>query len=201
MNIQESIERMIRDTIRFRCSKVLLSPDLHRGCLDRIADRAKTFGDIGPAPTSDVFVRGVSAEKCEALSGAEYALVPKSPDDTVTINGVPVEFIPPTTDPDEKLVFAVKQSVIDEANQKMDGWKAVEVRRVASVPVYELHRNLFNATSDEQRPFHHFDSQKLICALGLANCHNTATMEFVAGAMLDPAVRKKVLEARVFEPE
>ena len=95
MNIQEAIERMIRDTIRVRCSKVLLSPEMHRGCLDRIADRAATFGDIGPAPTSDVFVRGVPAEKCDALSGTEYALVQKLPDDAITINGVPVEFIPP----------------------------------------------------------------------------------------------------------
>lgn len=136
--IQEAIERMASDVVRVRCSKVLLSPDMYHGCLDRIAERAKTFGDIGPAPTSDVFVRGVPAEKCDALSGTDYALVPKSPEKTVTINGFPVEFIPPTTDPDEKMVIAVKRSVIDAANQRMDGWKFVEVRRVDDVPVYKL---------------------------------------------------------------
>jgi len=86
----------------------------------------------------DIFVHGIPAERCAALSGTDYALVPKSPDSTVTINGVPLEFIPPTTDPDEKMVIAVKRSVIDAANQRMDGWKFVEVRRVDDVPVYEL---------------------------------------------------------------
>ena len=58
----------------------------------------------------------------------------------VTINGVPIKFIPPTTDPDEKLVFGVDQSVIDRANQINDGWRFVETWRSGGVPVYELKR-------------------------------------------------------------
>ena len=54
---------------------------------------------------------------------------------------------------------------------------------------------------DEQRPFHHFDTRKLERALDITNCHIDDSIEFVAGQMLDPAVRKRVLEARVFEPE
>ena len=99
MNIQETIERMISDVIRVRCSKVLLSPEMYHGCLDLIVDRYKNIGSIPPSEqVTDVFVRGVRAEKCHSLSGTEYALVPlvsNPPDEQITIGGVPVEFIPP----------------------------------------------------------------------------------------------------------
>lgn len=171
MNIQETIEHMIRDVIRVRCSKVLLSPEMYHGCLDLIVDRCKNIGSIPPfEQVVDVFVRGVRAEKCHSLSGTEYALVPlvpNPPDDPITINGVPVEFIPP-------------------------------FRPEPAVP-------------DEQRRFHHFDTQKLIQALFIRPTHSVfvdydneqvqVAIEYVAGQMLAPEVRKRVLEARVFEPE
>ena len=96
-DVQEAIERMIRDVIRVPCSKILMSPAVYRGCLERIADRYTMFGDVTPLgpPTGEVFVHGVKAEKCTAMSGTDYAMVPRSPDSTITVNEVPLEFIPP----------------------------------------------------------------------------------------------------------
>lgn len=157
VDIQESIERMVRDVVRVPCSKVLLSPDMHAACLDRIVERLSGLFDglHGTTLTDEVFIRGVPAEKCDALSSTEYALVPKLPENQITINGVPVEFIQPFK---------------------------------PFVP-------------DEQRPFHHFDTQKLLAALGYCRCDVGVSdvAEFVAGQMLNPDVRKRVLEARVFE--
>ncbi len=72
---------------------------------------------------------------------------------------------------------------------------------------------------DEDRHFHHFDTKKLLGALNLSvwcgvlearSDHGDSVqylswtaeeaIAYVAGKMLDPAVRKRVLEARVFEP-
>lgn len=178
---QAAIEQLISDVTRIPCSRILLSANLYCACLDEVLERCKNIGSVPPfEKIADVFVRGVRAEKCDSLSGAEYALVPKSPDSQITINGVPLEFIPPFQ------------------------------------PVVPY----------EQRPFHHFDTQKLLAALSLCVGHavdgnvlnsftyrgNFALLQaltwsaeealaYVAGKMLDPAIRKRVLEARVFEEE
>lgn len=64
--------------------------------------------------------------------------------DGITIGGVSLEFNPPTSDLDEKLVYGVNQSAIDLANRKMESegsdWRFMEERRVNGVPVYELKR-------------------------------------------------------------
>ena len=161
VDVQEAIDRMVKDVVRVPCSKVLLSPEMYSGCLDRMFEINRRTGELGrPPASSNLFVRGVLVEKCEYLTGTQYALIPKSPENpiTVNVNGVPLEFIPP---------FKPVQPVVP----------------------------------DEQRPFHHFDTQKLERALDITNCHIDDSIEFVAGQMLDPEVRKRVLEARVFEPE
>ena len=62
----------------------------------------------------------------------------------ITIGGVTLEFNPPTTDRDEKLLYGVNQSSVALANRKMEAegsdWRFVETRRVEGVPVYELKR-------------------------------------------------------------
>ena len=277
MNIQEAIDRMVRDVVRVQCSRVLLSPEMHRGCLDRISDRVKAFCDIGPAPTDNVFVRGVPAEKCEALSGMDYALVPKSPE-TVTINGVPLEFIPPfketnvekerpmvvlirefrklteawdryDKDPirspkplgikefaevcERKFVNGVplefippwdkKQDILYQAVRstwlELNTWLTMGNNTATKKDIEELHDRMVKAMQqatesdsprvwsddqpvvpDEQMQFHHFDTRKLLDALGIGSCLAVTTVEYVAGQMLSPEVRKRVLEARVFEP-
>lgn len=71
--------------------------------------------------------------------------------------------------------------------------------------------------SDETKPFHHFDTRTLLGALNLSvlggvpeivndrgesvcilSWSAEETIAYVVGRMLDPAVRKRVLEARVF---
>ena len=75
--MQEVIDRMVRDVVRVQCSKVLVSPEVWSACADRIA--ARSVEDGGTFFNIDkVTVRGIPAEKCSALSGTEYALVPKS---------------------------------------------------------------------------------------------------------------------------
>jgi len=214
MNIQEAIDRMVRDVVRVQCSRVLLSPEMHRGCLDRISDRVKAFCDIGPAPTDNVFIRGVPAEKCEALSGMDYALVPKSPE-TVTINGVPLEFIPPRDKKQDILYQAVRSTWLE-----LNTWLTMGNNTATKKDIEELHDRMVKAMQqatesdsprvwsddqpvvpDEQMQFHHFDTRKLLDALGIGSCLAVTTVEYVAGQMLSPEVRKRVLEARVFDPE
>jgi hypothetical protein len=78
MTHKSSIQRLVNDVIRVPCERILLSPDLYHACLDEIIDRCKNLGSIPPCEQlSDVFVRGVQAEKCHSLSGMEYALVPR----------------------------------------------------------------------------------------------------------------------------
>ena len=57
---------------------------------------------------------------------------------SVSINGVTLDLIPPTTDPDAKYSFAVKRSAIDDANRRMKDWRFVAVSHVDGVPIYEL---------------------------------------------------------------
>lgn len=231
VDVQEALERMICDTIRVPCSKVLLSPEMHAACLDRIVKRYGFLydGRLGTTLTDKVFVRGVPAEKCAALSGADYALVPKSPE-TVTIGEVPVKFVPPWDKKKDILYQAVRSTWLD-----LNTWLTMGNSTATKKDIEELHDRMVKAMQqatesdsprvwsedqpvvpDEQRPFHHFDDQKLLDALKLSypggvesilrsdnNRDRTTllTAEYVAGAMLDPAVRKRVLEARVFEPE
>jgi hypothetical protein len=77
--IQDTINRMVEQFYRVPCSKVLLSSELHRACLDEITERYKAIVEFDPLPaiSGNVVIRGVPAEKCESLSGIEYALVPK----------------------------------------------------------------------------------------------------------------------------
>ena len=96
MNNKEAIQRLVDDVIRIPCDRILLSPDLHCACLDEILERAKMLGSVPPfEPLVDVFVRGVRAEKCNSLSGMEYALVPKLRSGGYEINGVPVNTAQP----------------------------------------------------------------------------------------------------------
>lgn len=81
-----AIHQMTADVRRISCDRVLLSPDLHQACLDMIGTRNLLLCS-GPCLqlTGDVFVCGVHAERCDALSGVEYALVPKARTESITL--------------------------------------------------------------------------------------------------------------------
>jgi hypothetical protein len=156
--LHETISLMAEGVVRIPCSKVLMSPEMYRGCLDRLAWWDRELDNV-PSIAGNIFIYGAPAEMCYSLSGMEYALVPAE-------------------------------------------------------------RSKYERSTDEESTFKRFDTDKLLKALNLfiernslmailSNGHCSQGLSwsaeeaiaYVAGAMLDPEVRKRVLEAMVFEPE
>jgi len=75
----EAIYGMKNDVIRVRCELVLLSPDLHEACLEKI--ESQRWPDEPMIRSGRIFIRGVQADKCLTLGGMKYALVPAKRED------------------------------------------------------------------------------------------------------------------------
>ena len=75
------ISHLTHDVMRIPCERVLMSPDLHNACCDRInqlnddVHQERLYPE--PPKVGDIFVRGVPAHRSTDLNCMEYALVPK----------------------------------------------------------------------------------------------------------------------------